>query len=126
MQQTNSTKDFDRIEMPILSQLIILYEQIHKIVFQFPKYERYSLGEKIQESLLVTIELVIVANNSSKYDKEKVLLKTNSKIEVMKVLMRIALNCKMIELEKYLDVTKKLQEIGRMTQGWIKYSRNSP
>lgn len=125
MEQTKDIKDFEKIEMPILSQLLILYESIHKIVFSFPKYERYTLGEKIQNALLSLIELVIIVNSSNKYEKEKNLLVVNAKIETIKILMRIALNCKLIETGKYLETATKLQEIGKMTQGWIKYTRNS-
>jgi hypothetical protein len=29
-----------------------------------------------------------------------------------------------LEGREYLDIEDKLQEIGKMTQGWIKYARN--
>ncbi len=119
----NEQKDFEKIEMPILIKLTIIYEYVHKLIFTFPKYERYSLGEKIQESLLNSIELSVIANSSNKFEKEKVLLRLNSKIEVLKVLFRLALNCKIIEPTMYIDMSKRLQEIGKMTQGWIKYTK---
>ena len=117
-------KDFEKIEMPILSQLLSLYEHIHLLIFSFPKHERYSLGEKIQDAILVSIELAILANSSNKYEKEKILLRLNSKIELLKVLIRVVFNCKIIELRIYLELQNKLQEIGKMTQGWVKYTRN--
>lgn len=118
-------KDFEKLEMPILSQQMVLYEIIHKLIFKFPKYERYTLGEGIQETLLSSIELAIIANYTSKYDKEKILIKANAKNEILKAFIRIALNCKMIEIDKYLDVIKRLQGIGKMIQGWTKYTRSS-
>lgn len=117
-------KDFEKIEMPILSQLSVIYELTHKLIFSFPKHERYALGEKIETALLLAIELSIIANGSNKYEKEKILLKLNSKIELLKVLLRVSLNCKIIETKPYLELSAKLQEIGKMTQGWIKYARN--
>ena len=123
MEQIKNNRDFEKIEMPILSQFLVLYESIHKLVFTFPKYERYSLGEKVQNTILSSIELVIIANGSNKYDKERILLKANAKIEVLKILIRIGLNCEVIEIDKYLDIVKKLQEIGKMIHGWIRYTR---
>jgi len=120
----HTKQDFEKIEMPILSSLLVLYGMIHKLILTFPKHERYSLGEKIQDAILISIELSILANNSNKYEKEKVLLRLNSKIEVLKILIRVALNCKIIETRTYLDLQNKLQEIGKMTQGWVKYTRN--
>lgn len=117
-------KDFEKIEMPILSHLLVLYESVHKMVFSFPKYERYSLGEKVQGAILSAIELAVIANGANRYEKEKILLRTNAKIELLKVLVRIALNCEMIEIKTYLETEKRIQEIGKMTQGWIRYARN--
>ncbi len=117
-------KDFEKIEMPILSQLLVLYESVHTLVFSFPKYERYSLGEKMQETILSAMELAVIANGSNKYEKEKILLRANAKIELLKVLVRIALNCKMLETRHYIETQRRIQEIGKMIQGWIRYSRN--
>lgn len=82
------------------------------------------MGEKIENSILEAVEILILANQSSKYEKEKVLLKANSKIELLKILFRISLNCQILDGKQYLEMESRLQEIGRMTQGWIKYSRS--
>lgn len=82
------------------------------------------MGEKIENSILETMEFYILANQASKYEKEKILLKANSKIELLKILFRISFNCTILESNRYLEIENKLQEIGKMTQGWIKYSRS--
>lgn len=102
----------------------MVYEATHKLIFKFPKHERYTLGEKIENSILEAMEFYILANQASKYEKEKILLKANSKVELLKMLFRISLNCKIIEIKEYLEMENRLQEIGKMTQGWIRYSRN--
>ena len=117
--------DFSKLEIPVIVKLFIVYEITHKLIFKFPKHERYSLGEKIENSILEAIEILILANQTSKYEKEKILLKANSKIELLKILFLISLNCQIINDKDYLEVENKIQEIGRMTQGWIKYSRNA-
>jgi len=120
----NTHNDFSKLEIPVIVKLFILYEITHKLIFKFHKHERYSLGEKIENSILEAIEIFILANQSSKYEKEKLLLKANSKIELLKILFRLSLNCGILNNQEYLDTEKRLQEIGRMNQGWIKYSRN--
>lgn len=97
----------------------------HKLIFKFPKHERYSLGEKIENSILEAIEIFILANQASKYEKEKTLMRANSKIELLKILFRISLNCQIMNDKDYLEMENRLQETGKMTQGWIKYSRNA-
>ena len=121
----NTHSDFSKLEIPVVIKLFIIYEITHKLIFKFPKHERYSLGEKIENSILEAIEIFILANQSSKYEKEKTLLKANAKIELLKILFRISLNCRILNDKEYLEMENKLQEIGRMNQGWIKYSRNA-
>src|SRR3989338_9653747 len=120
----NAHSDFSKLEIPVVLKLFVVYEITHRLILKFPKHERYSLGEKIENSILEAIEILIMANQSSKYEKEKILLKANSKIELLKILFRISLNCQILNSKEYLEMENKLQEIGRMNQGWIKYSRN--
>jgi len=119
-----SHSDFSKLEIPVVVKLFVFYEITHRLIFKFPKHERYSLGEKIENSILESIEILTLASQTSKYDKEKLLIRANSKTELLKILLRISLNCKIIETKHYLDMEQKLQEIGKMIQGWIKYSRN--
>lgn len=120
----NTHENFSKLEIPVVIKLFVLYEITHKLIFKFPKHERYTLGEKIERTILDGIELFVFANQVSKYEKEKVLAQANSKIELLKILFRISLNCEILEARVYLDIEDKLQETGKMTQGWIKYARN--
>lgn len=120
----NIHHDYSKLEIPVIVKLLTLYESTHKLIFKFPKHERYTLGEKLEISILESIEIFILANQSSRYEKERVLLRANTKIELLKILFRLSLNCQIIDTKQYLETESKLQEIGRMTQGWIKYSRN--
>lgn len=120
----NTHQNFSKLEIPVVIKLFVLYEITHKLIFKFPKHERYTLGEKIERTILDAIELFVFANQISKYEKEKVLAKANSKVELLKILFRISLNCEILEARVYLDIEDKLQEAGKMTQGWIKYARN--
>lgn len=119
-------KDYSKLEIPVIVKLFPIYEIIHKIIFRFPKHERYTLGEKMERSILESMEFFVIANQTSKYEKEKILIRANAKIELLKILVRIALDCGFLEEPRYLDIEQKLQEIGKMTQGWIKYARNMP
>lgn len=120
-----NTHTIEKLEIPIMSKLFVIYEFTHKLIFKLPKFERYTLGEKTENIILETIEMIIIANGTSKYEKEKYLLKSNAKIEMLKLLYRIMLNCHIIEFKKYLEIEGYLQEIGKMTQGWIKYTRTT-
>jgi len=94
------------------------------MIFTLPKFERYTLGEKIENTILEAIELTIIGNSAGKFDKEKIFSRVNAKIELLKILYRLSLNNQMIKSEKYLAIEKTLQEAGKQIQGWIKYVKN--
>lgn len=118
-------KNFETLDIPIIAKLFVVYEKTHKLIFTLPKFERYSLGEKLETTVLEIYDLIICANHASKYDKTNLLIRANAKIEIVKLLFRVCLECDMIETKVYLDIEHRLQEIGKMTQGWIRYSRNN-
>ena len=51
-------------------------------------------------------------------------MKANAKIEVLKILFRLALDNDFINENQYLQNEEYLQEAGRMLGGWIKYLRS--
>lgn len=122
----NSHADFEKLEIPLVVKLLNAYELAHVTIRQFPKFERYALGEKIETALLAALELVVVANSASQYEKERYLLQVNAKNEVLKLLYRLAFNAGFLDQRQYLVAQSGLQEIGRMTWGWIKYVRAHP
>jgi len=56
-----------------------------------------------------------------KNNKFLILNSARIKIEILKRLIRIACELKIVEDKKYLELELDLQEISKMTNGWIKY-----
>lgn len=117
----NNHKKFTSIEIPLIRKLYDLYGYAHKSISVFPKHERYSLGEKIETNILETIELSLFGNAQPRNFKSTYLLKANAKIEVLKILFRLALDNNFINEVQYLRNEEYLQEAGKMLGGWIKY-----
>ncbi len=84
----------------------------------FPNKDKYTLGRKINNLIIEIIELVFLAVNSK--ENYKILKKISIKIDLLKMLIRLAKETKVIDNKKYVLLQKELQEIGRMTGGWIK------
>lgn len=121
MEKQNNENDFS--EPPIIVNLSLLYEIAHKKICSFPKHERYSIGEKIETTILECLELAISANIATKYEREKYLVRLGAKIDLLKILFRLSFNLRFIDLPGYMDIEKRLKELGKMTGGWIKYAR---
>ena len=111
--------------MPVIKKLYELYKYTHRLILKFPKHERYTLGEKLERIILDAIEYIAFGNSQPKNFKDGYLVKANAKIEILKVLYRLAFDLEIIEDKEYLKAEECLQEIGKMLGGWIKYLKSS-
>ena len=95
------------------------------MVSTFPKHQRYSLGEKLENTIFETIEYVVFGNVQQKNFKDAYILKANTKIELLKLYFRLSSEINVIDEKSYLKVEEKLQEIGKMLGGWLKYLQSN-
>ena len=72
------------------------------------------------------MELAIVASLESKANKLPLLNIARLKIELLKRLLRITWEIDVIESKKYLYFESELQELSKMTNGWINYLKKGP
>mgnify|MGYP001564505654 FL=1 len=86
----------------------------------FPKLERYSLGQKIENTILEILELTLQAAYQPKYRKIETIRKASDKTDLLKYLLRLAYNVEAVNLKKYLLLEEKAIELGKMFGGWIK------
>lgn len=91
---------------------------------QFPQKDRYSIGQKIENNILEIFELLFKSNMLEKSEKLELLRTISSKIDLEKVLLRLAHDNKCLDRKHYLTLESSLQELGKMTGGWIRYLKN--
>lgn len=91
----------------------------------FPKTRRYTLGQKIDQITLDIFELIFKTNVSAKDQKTEIMQNVSSKIDLLKILIRLAYDNKDLKTASYLNLQENLQEIGRMAGGWLRYLKNS-
>ena len=90
----------------------------------FPKVERFGIGQKIEQSFLATLELTFAAAYLPPDQKIVLLGKTISRLDVLKFFTQLAWESKLVQTDKYADLSKRLEEIGRMLGGWRKGLQN--
>lgn len=83
---------------------------------QFPRNRRFTLGERLENGLLIVLENLIAAA----YQKSNVdLLKTaNLQLDLVRHLWRLAHGLKAISLESYGNGSQRLTELGRQIGDW--------
>ncbi len=85
-----------------------------------PRTERATLGQKIYQLFLEVIELTYIAAYLPFDQKITGLDKIISRLDILKLFLQVAWENKFIPDEKYIELSAKLQEIGRMLGGWKK------
>lgn len=107
-------------EAPILRQTVELYKEFCVYLKTFPKKDQYLLGRRCEEYLLDFMEAVVGATSVHREEKLDLLIGASAKFEILKMLLRMARELKMIDNKKYLFLESRLQEIGKMLGGWIR------
>lgn len=91
---------------------------IYPVTRKFPNKEKYVLGEKIQTIALEVLEnIIMIASNK---EREKALLKADTELEKLRILIRLSNDLKLLDLRRYEYASKKLIEIGKIIGGITK------
>lgn len=85
-----------------------------------PKKSRYTLGAKIEEYFIETIEALLIASYLSKHEKLPYLKKAGVKLDLLKFFMQIAWESNVLEKKHYILVSVPLNELDKMLGGWIR------
>ena len=86
----------------------------------FPKNQRFVFGTRLADHALNVLEILVEAAYSR--EKAGLLSRANRKIEVLRWLMRLAKDRKVLTEKQYLFACQGLAECGRMVGGWLKQS----
>ncbi len=95
-----------------------------KILADFPKIYRYSLGDKIEESFLLLLENIFSTSYLSGIEKQNKLTIAIIKLDNVKFFLQLAWENKCIATNKYITISKQLDEVGKMLGGWRKGLEN--
>jgi len=88
------------LDIPIFAKLYDFYKNLSLVVSNFPKSKRYTLGQKIDQLTLDTIELIITAGYISKEQKLTLLKKASVKLDLLKILLRLSAETKCLDNNK--------------------------
>ena len=103
---------------PIIVKSYTLTLWYIKKIEKFPKNHRYTLGERIQNSLLEL--LTILSDTIYSKDKIALLLLANQEIERLRLLTKLIKDLSILSKENYQFIISSLNEIGQMIGGWKK------
>jgi 23S rRNA-intervening sequence protein len=108
------------LDVPIFHRIYDLYKLLHSYQTRIPKSERYTLWQKCENTTLVLLETLIETGYRKGEDRAQCLYTLSNKLDLLKVLIRLARDTRTIDNPQYLEIQAVLQEIGKMIGGWIK------
>lgn len=112
---------FEKFNAPLVHKICEFYKKIYLLSPKIPKRDRFGIWVKIENLCLEIIILIITASLEAMINKLLILNAARIKIEVLKRLIRIVYELKIIESKRYIDLELDLQEISKMANGWIRY-----
>ena len=115
-----------RVKLKILQKLICTYKLWQEFICHFPKGSRYALAIKIDFCFLEVIENTYSASREKINHKLKFVNLASIKLDLLKFLLQISWETKALNNKRYILLSQKLDEIGRMLGQWLENLRKLP
>ena len=107
-------------DIPIFHKMYDLYQLLHRYHQRVPKSDRYVLWQRCESTALQALEILIDTGHYFGEERMSRLREFSNKIDLLKVLIRLAKEHRSIDNSQYLSLQNLLQEIGKMIGGWMK------
>ena len=83
-----------------------------------PRTARYTTGTRIENHFLDLLELIYKAYYAKLENKSEKIIESINKNDIIKYLLQIAYENKFVKEKEYLELSAKLQEVGKILGGW--------
>lgn len=104
--------------LPLLQKLKDAYVLWYGYYQILPKAHRHSLGQRIDTLFVEIIEAIAAASFLSQEKKLPYVQLAIRKLDALKILLMILWETKSLDNKKYITLSVKVDEIGRMLGGW--------
>lgn len=107
-------------ELPVINRTQELYENVLPITDKLPTLQKRTIGKRLEDSILLLLELLVMAKHAPTAHKGPYLIKASAQAEIIQFKLRILLNRKLANETTLHQLQAKVVEIGRMVGGWRK------
>ena len=118
MSESNARASGARRVGPALEKAYQFVLWLIPTVEQFPRAQKFLLGDRLQTTALDVLDGLIEATYSR--EAGPILRRVNLLLEKLRVLFRLAKDLKYVDLRRYEFVARAVDEIGRLVGGWLK------
>ena len=110
------------LDIPLFHHTFALYKLIDQYTEIIPKAKRYAIWQQIQQSTLLILKGIVEAGHYKGVEQHKLLLQMSVQIDLLKVFTRLCKETRCLDLKRYIELERRLQELGKMLGGWIKFA----
>ncbi len=103
-------------QLPVFKTSYELLILIYKIVKEFPKEHKNTLGEKLKTIILELVIGIYQANQAT--DKFVIISSLRESVEMIKLLMRVGRDIRVISIKHYADSSLLIDSIAKQLIGW--------
>jgi len=110
--------------MSDMTQLIIYQKHYDLMLYsfpiigRFPKDQRFTLGQQIENQMLDIGKMIVHANKLKQ--KRGKLYEIDIELEKLRLLIRMTKDLKLMSISKYGNHCERIDEIGKLLGGWLK------
>lgn len=108
------------VKETIIQKAYDLLLQTIPVLNKFPRSQKFTLADRIQNGLTDLLEELLRAYYSPHDSKKALLQQVNIRLEILRHHFRLCYDLGLYSSLKYKDFAESLDEIGRMTGGWLK------
>lgn len=115
--------------MPLLQSVKSSYLLWYSFYQVLPKLHRHTLGQRIDHLYIEIIEAISIASFLVREEKLPWVKVAIRKTDTLKILLMILWETKSLDDKKYIALSLKMDEIGKMLGGWngqIQKQNSSP
>jgi four helix bundle protein len=87
---------------------------------RFPKHQRFLIGDKMNSIGMTILDLLVEAFYAPTTEKRLRLQKVNTELEKLRFYCRLCYELGFYTSIKYNHLISMIQEIGKMTGGWLR------
>ena len=118
---TNGSEDGRRRAGPALEAMYGLTLWLVPAVEQFPRRQKFLLGDRIQSTAIASLESLTEATFTRR--RERLLDRVNLDIDRLRLLLRLAKDLHCLDRRRYEYAARRLDEVGRLVGGWRRTHR---
>ena len=104
--------------LPVLNKVKESYLLWYRFYQDLPKVHRHSLGQRIDTLFVEVIEAISAASFLSPTEKHPYVRLAIKKADTLRVLLLVLCETKSLDDKKYIALSVKLDEAGKMLGGW--------